>query len=88
MGKTRNAPIKERTIPHLELQAAVLAVRLSNSILNELDLQVDKTFFWSDSMMSLQYIKNQTKRFQTFGANRLSQIHESTSPRTVASCSR
>ena len=50
MGTTRNAPIKEWTIPPLELQAAVLAVRLSNSILKELDLQVDETFFFSDSM--------------------------------------
>ena len=79
MGKTRNAPIKEWTIPRLELQATVLAVRLSNSVLKELDLQVGKTFFWSDSMTSLQYIKNQTRRFQTFVANRVAEIHESTS---------
>lgn len=80
MGKTRNAPIKEWTIPRLELQATVLAVRLSNSILKELDLRVNEIFFWSDSMTSLQYIKNQTKRFQTFVANRVAEIHESTTP--------
>lgn len=78
MGKTRNAPIKERTIPRLELQATVLAVGLSNSILKELDLQVDGTFSWSDLMTSLQFIKNQTTRFQTFVANRVAEIHEST----------
>lgn len=76
MGKTGNAPIKERTIPRLELQATVLAVRLSNSILKELDLQVDGTFSWSGSMTSLQYIKNQTRHFQTFVANRVAEIHE------------
>jgi len=65
MGKTRNAPIREWTIPRLELQAAVLATRLSKMIVNELDLQVDQIFFWSDSMTSLQYIKNETKHFQT-----------------------
>ena len=48
MGKTRNAPIREWTIPRLELQAAVLAMRLSKMIVNELDLQVDQTFLWSD----------------------------------------
>ena len=79
MGKTRNAPIKEWTIPCLELQATVLAVRLSNSVLKDLDLQADETFFWSDSMTSQQYIKNQTRRFQTFVANRVAAIHESTS---------
>ena len=80
MGKTRNAPIREWTIPRLELQAAVLATRLSKMIVNELDLQVDQTFFWSDSMTSLQYIKNETKRFQTFVANRVAEIHETSSP--------
>ena len=80
MGKTRNAPIREWTIPHLELQAAVLATRLSKMIVNELDLQVDQTFFWSDSVTSLQYIKNETKRFQTFVANRVAEIHETSSP--------
>ena len=80
MGKTGNAPIKERTIPRLELQATVLAVRLSNSILKELNLQVDGTFSWSGSMTSLQYIKNQTRHFQTFVANRVAEIHESTTP--------
>lgn len=80
MGRTRNVPIKEWTILRLELQATVLAVRLSNSILKELDLQVDGTFFWSDSMTSLQYIKNQIRCFQTFVANRVAEIHESTTP--------
>ena len=80
MGKTRNAPIREWTIPRLELQAAVLAARLSKLILQELDLNVDQTFFWSDSMTSLQYIKNETRRFQTFVANRVTEIHETSSP--------
>ena len=80
MGKTRNAPIREWTIPRLELQAAVLATRLSKIIVNELDLQVDQTFFWFDSMTSLQYIKNEIKRFQTFVANRVAEIHETSSP--------
>ena len=79
MGKTRNAPIREWTIPRLELQAAVLAARLSKMIVRELDLQVDQTFFWSDSMTSLQYIKNETRRFQTFVANRVAEIHETSS---------
>ena len=79
MGKTRNAPIREWTIPRLELQAALLAARLSKIILKKIDLKVDQTFFWSDSMTSLQYIKNETRRFQTFVANRVAEIHETSS---------
>ena len=80
MGKTRNAPIREWTIPRLELQAAVLAPRLSNIILKELDLHLDETFFWSDAKTSLQYIKNESRRLQTFVANRVAEIHETSFP--------
>lgn len=80
MGKTRNAPTREWTIPRLELKAALLAARLSKMILKELDLKVDQTFFWSDSMTSLQYIKNERRRFQTFVANRVAEIHKTSSP--------
>ena len=31
-------------------------------------------------MTSLQYIKNETRRFQTFVANRVAEIHETSSP--------
>ena len=80
MGKTRNAPVKELTIPRLELQAAVLTTRLKKMILRELDLPIDKVFMWSDSKTVLQYIANQTKRFHTFVSNRVAEIHETTSP--------
>ena len=80
VGKTRNARIREWTIPRLELQAAVLAARLSKIILKELDLHVDETFFSFDSMTSLQYIKNESRCFQTFVANHVAEIHETSSP--------
>ena len=54
----------------------MLATRLSKMIVKELHIQVDRTFFWSDSMTSLQYIKNETKRFEIFVANRDAEIHE------------
>ena len=76
MGKTRNAPIREWIIPHLELQTSVLATRLSKMIVKELDLQVDQTYFWSDSMASWQYIKNEKKRFEISVANRVAEIYE------------
>ena len=82
-GKTRSAPIREWTIPCLELQDAVPAARLSKIILKELDLiplPVGQFFFWSYSMTSLQYIKNETRSFQIFVTNRVAEIHETSSP--------
>jgi hypothetical protein len=40
MGKSRNAPIRSPTIPRLELQSALLAVRMNKMIKDELDITV------------------------------------------------
>ena len=32
--------------------------------------EISKIIFWSDSQTTLQYIKNEAKRFQTYVANR------------------
>ena len=80
IGKARLAPIKTISIPRLELSAAVVAVRLHKFIMEELDLKVNKTVFWSDSVSTIQYIRNRTKRFKTFIANRLAIIHDVTKP--------
>ncbi|PFX17955.1 hypothetical protein AWC38_SpisGene17711 [Stylophora pistillata] len=41
---------------------------------------ISQSTFWSDSTCVLQYIRNQSKRFHTFVANRLSVIHENSAP--------
>ena len=47
LSKSRLAPINEKslTIPHLEVQAAVLAIRLKNIISKQLDFPIDKIHF-------------------------------------------
>ena len=76
MSKSKLAPIKTITLPRLELSAAVTAARMSRLILHELDLPISKTFFWSDSVLTLQYISNTTNRFKVFVANKVSEILE------------
>ena len=60
LSKSRLTPIKEKslTIPRLKLQAAVLAIRLRNTILKQLDFPIDETRSWSDSQIVLKYIAN------------------------------
>jgi hypothetical protein len=62
-GKSRNAPIRTVTIPRLELQAAVLAARMDNAFRMELELDIRRVLFWTDSI-TLNYINNETRRFQ------------------------
>ena len=79
-SKSRLAPIKTLTIPRLELQTAVLAVRVKNTIIEEIQIQIDLVCFWSDSTITLQYINNETKRFKTFVSNRVAEIREHSHP--------
>ena len=80
MSKTRLAPLKTLTIARLELQAAVLAVRLYSTIEAEADIETSSTHFWTDSMITLQYIRNESRRLKTFVANRVAEIRENTKP--------
>ena len=68
------------SIPRLELQAATLSVKIYQMLMNELMYEISKVRFWSNSQTTLQYIKNETKRFQTYFANRVAEIREVTSP--------
>ena len=74
MGNVRLCPLKVVSIPRLELTAAVLAVKLSQVVQAELRLPIEKTVYWTDSTSVLQYIRNESKRFHTFVANRVVKI--------------
>ena len=80
MAKSRLAPIKPQTIPRLELLAATLAVKVSGIIQQELDIPVESVTFWTDSMIVLQYIHSENRRYHTFVANRIGMIRSSSSP--------
>ena len=45
-------------IPKLELQATVLAVRLKYTILEEINFDIDKVKFWTNSKITLSYIRS------------------------------
>ena len=80
VGESRVTPTKQVTIPRLELTAAVLAVKLSHQVEEELEISVDRIVFWTDSTVVLQYLNNESTRFQTFLAYRLAIIHDLSKP--------
>lgn len=79
-SKTRLAPLKQLTIPRLELCAAVLAVNLEIKVKQALQLDLLPSTFWTDSTIVLGYIGNETRRFKTFVGNRVAIIREYTRP--------
>lgn len=72
IGKSRNAPIKTVSVPRLELQGALLAARVDLAVRKELNFKFERVVFWTDSMIiTLNYIHNESRRFQTYVANRV-----------------
>ncbi|XP_052322001.1 uncharacterized protein LOC127908283 [Oncorhynchus keta] len=76
LGKSRVTPLKQMTIPRLELAAATLAVRVDRMLKLELQIELEESTFWTDSQSVLKYIRNDTKRFHTFVANRVAMIRD------------
>ena len=76
MAKARVVPIASVTIPRLELMAAVVAARLSVILEKELRLERVQHFYWTDSNIVLGYLRNDSKRFKIFVANRIQEIHD------------
>lgn len=74
MGKAKVTPLKQVTIPRLELKAAVTAVKIDNMLRQELQVPLQPSVFWTDSTTVLRYIDNDTTRFKTFAANRVTLI--------------
>lgn len=80
LGKAKLAPVSVQTVPRLELGAAVLAVELSELVVSELDIKLDRLEFYTDSKVVLGYIYNETRRFYVYVSNRVEQIRRSTRP--------
>ena len=76
IGKSRVAPLKQITVPRMELVAATVAAKNSSLIKRELhNVKIDEEYFWTDSKVVLGYINNEAKRFHVFVANRIQMIH-------------
>ena len=78
IGKCRVALMRHLSIPRLELQAAVMAVRLKEQIVKEHESKIHNCNFWTDSTTVLQWIHSSHRKQQVFVANRVAEILDTT----------
>lgn len=73
-AKTRVSPLKTISTPKLELCAAVLNARLLCKVKDSLKVRNISTFLYSDNTTVLAWIKSQPHYYNTFVANRITDI--------------
>lgn len=73
-GKSKCAPIKSLSIPRLELQAAVLAVRLKEAIISSHDIRPTEITFWSDSRTVVKWIQSDSRVYKQFVSHRIAEV--------------
>ena len=78
MAKSKVAPVKQLTIPKLELQAAVMGSRLAQTIIDLHTLKICKRVFWTDSQTVVKWIRSEARKHPPFVINRISEILDTT----------
>ena len=78
MAKTRVAPLKELSIPKLELMGMVLSTRLINYVISayEQQLNISNIYCWADSQVALHWLFSE-KQLPLFTQNRVEEIRKS-----------
>ncbi len=76
MARAKVCPVKRRSIPKLELEAAVILTKLLYYLATILHLSTNQLQPWTDSEIVLAWLRKMPCRLETFVANRTSFILE------------
>ncbi|KAJ8910979.1 hypothetical protein NQ315_003672 [Exocentrus adspersus] len=77
-AKSKVAPQNKCTLPRLELLAATLLAKLATIVEKTLNIELASTHYYSDSTVTLSWLRIDPSKLKTFIANRVSKINELT----------
>ena len=75
-AKSKVAPLAAPSLPRPELQAACLAARRVQMLLDSLHIEVAKVYGWTDSLVALHWIHGAAHRWKTWVRNRVVSLQE------------
>ncbi|KAK3752528.1 hypothetical protein QZH41_005140 [Actinostola sp. cb2023] len=79
-AKARLAPLRQNTIPRLELMAALIASRLASLIYAEFKTKPSSVTLWSDSKIVLHWICSESALLKAFVGVRVTEIQTTWDP--------
>ncbi|XP_062713763.1 uncharacterized protein LOC115256765 [Aedes albopictus] len=78
-AKTKVAPLNPMSVPRLELQAAVIGVRLMKAVQDNHSLPISRRVIWGDSKTVQSWLRSDQRKYRQFVAFRVSEILSETS---------
>ena len=80
VAKIKVAPLATISIPRLELMAVLLSLHLANTVAEVFKIYQMNVNYWTDSIIVLWWVRNHSRKFKPFVANRISEIQRLSAP--------
>jgi hypothetical protein len=71
-------PLKQLTMPRLDLCAATLLSKLYKKAIRALNITINESYLWTDSFIVLTWIQGPPNKWKTFVGNRVALTQEKT----------